>query len=215
MNEVREATTLDLFERWLRDTSCYERALHATWWRDPAGKVFVLEKRRLRERLREVPRELAYRYEGVLCQIFRRAGEPEQRLEQRLDDAWQQVLGEVRSLSDPRHIPSLLWRASSSPAAARVAPLKPKLMLRVFVDEIPDSDERGILRGLAYGGPCSSPLASRETLDLLARAVAALHLQLLRHADELEALSDGVLCPARISLLSPPYRQYEEWLFQS
>jgi len=216
--KAHEATTLVLMDRWVRDSRQFERLIHASWLKDPWAKI-LQEKRsmRLQNRIsRETVHELSDRYQGVLCQILRRIGVPQEQLPGAVAEVWQLAQTAVRTSLDPRRVPEALWTACSSAvrpgAAAGVAEaLKPKLMLRAFVDEIPSSDERGVLRSLAYNFGPLPPQRSRETENTFRGALGLLHEQVLRRAGELEILSDGALSPEQVATFSA--QQYIDWLF--
>ena len=87
-------------------------------------------------------------------------------------------------------------------------------MLRQFVDEVPRSDERGILRVLAYGDSGSRP-EGQEALRLLSLGFSALHQQLLVRIEELAVLTDHTMTSKMIEGFTKPYSQYDIWLFES
>jgi hypothetical protein len=222
--KARRATTLVLMYRWVRDVRRLERLIHASWLRDPWSKI-LQERRRMRLQHRiaqETVPELADRYQGVMYQILSRIGIPREQLPGAFSEVWQLAQTSVRTTLNPRRVPQALWTARSAairPSAAAsqrgaAERLKPKLMLRALVDEIPPCDERGVLRSLAYDFGLEPPQRSREALRALSDALGLLHAQVLHRSSELEVLSDGALSPARVAAFSAPFEQYRDWLFR-
>ena len=125
---------------------------------------------------------------------------------------WQATLDQMRGTRDYRVLSSIVWNAAEAQAGLHQPVLKPKLMLRQFVDEMPDGDERGAIRVLAYGHSGTEP-PGREVLRLLSSGYAVLHTQLIMHIQELDILTDSLFSPELIQRIGSSYVQYEEWLF--
>jgi hypothetical protein len=95
----------------------------------------------------------------------------------------------------------------------KARPIKPKFMLRQFVDEIPSCKDQGILIATAYGPMISPRPSTAEILKSLEFAYAKLHVQVTKWSPELDILTDNEISAAMIAKIVPPYVQYEDWLF--
>jgi hypothetical protein len=197
--------------------SCYkkhDRTLEATllnpiiWFRK--GKI----AERLFEKGKEIKDVLADRYEGVMLQMFNRADAATATL---IKSTWFLAQRRVLTLSDARRFAEVLWDSFLEQTMADISllePLKPKFMLRQFVDEIDEDESRTALRIIAYS---SEPLSvsNRESFTLFQQALPFLHQQLTNHSKELEILTDGVITFSDVQSFHSPYEQYRNWLLRA
>lgn len=200
-----EEGTLDLMKLLLRDIRRHERLARARFFRWPKRKA------RLLVRQRNVTGELMVRYGGVILQILRRRGIAISGFARELVKIAVGLQDGARTLQDPLGFPALFWQVCTGEGGGEVEPLKAKFMLRLFVDELPASEARGVLR-LHYGSLGEAPADDRERLRLLALAYPHLHHEVLRHRKDLEVLTDGVLSPELLDNLKPPFAIYDRWL---
>jgi hypothetical protein len=212
--DFSQAGTLQLARELVRCSQRFERMVYAKGWRDPLwwclGQTFV--KDRMREKLPKLTVELALRYRGVLREMFRSVGMNGGALTEAITEAWLTTVDEMRVTRDYRLFSRIVWRAATAQAGVHPNALKPKLMLRQFVDEMPDCDQRGALRAVGYGEDVAEARA-QEILRLLSSGYSILHDQLLRHSEELDVLTDSLFSTEIIKQFGEPYVQYEEWLF--
>lgn len=89
--------------------------------------------------------------------------------------------------------------------------LKPKFMLRPFVDDLGNSDARGILRSFAYADP---PLKF-DPVGTDVKAACADLCRLLGRVHNVERRTAGVVPPAVLSDETDAVRQVCWWLFGS
>jgi hypothetical protein len=210
-----EKGTLELARELLKCSQRLERMLIANGLSDPFW--WLLRKTGLvkAHMLRKGPAlagELGLRYWGVLRELFRRAGMEERLVPEATVAVWQAVLDQMRGAIDYRAFSAIVWHAAESHAGYHQPAIKPKLMLRQFVDEMPEGDERGAIRVLAYGQVGTEP-PGREVLQLLSSGYGLLHIQLIMHIHELDVLTDNLLSAEFIQQIGSSYVQYEEWLF--
>jgi len=184
------------------------------------GTIFGLRRDHLKERLRQSMAQLGRRYQGILYEILDTAGVPEEYRKDSQIKVWQLAQAQVRRNPLPWRVPSLLWCSCISLSSREdLLPerLRRKLMLRAFIEEIPDSAKRSDLLRLAYQdqGEAFQALGTDErALENLAETYIMLHKQLLRNADRLVDWSDGAFLPGAIAAMAPPYSDFEEWLFE-
>jgi hypothetical protein len=180
------------------------------WWRK---KVLKWKKDGLHKKLRQILDVLTARYEGVLYQMLRHSGVSAGALKSTVTAVWVSCQDKILTLSDYREFSAVLWEAyvSVSPVDART--LRPRFMLRQIVDEMPSSDERGVLIYRAYDKASSIDPPGKEVLAKLNKAYEMLHLELLKQGDDLEILTGGEIALKDIENFKAPFVHYEEWLF--
>lgn len=176
-------------------------------------KWLIRKKHKLRTALAEIMVELANRYEGVFYQMLRKSGKREEELRNSVAAIWIATQDSSRMLQDYKGFPTILWEAYVSQVSLPVTSVKPKFMLRLFVDEMAPSDSRGILKDRAYDKNALNKESGKETLEQLLGGYSALHEQLLRRASDLEVLTDSEIALLVIKDLKEPFLQYERWLF--
>lgn len=190
-----------------------DQVLRAKWWREPLtvwtrGNSVSL----LRARINEVSVELGNRYKGVMAQLLQII-DPRANFEVEVARAWQHV-GEAAITMDHKEFCAYLWHGFvPQHKQDKARPIKPKFMLRQFVDEIPPCKDQGILIATAYGPMIAPPLSAAEILKSLEFAYAKLHVQVTKWSPELNVLTDNEISSAMIAKIVPPYVQYEDWLF--
>jgi hypothetical protein len=153
--------------------------------------------------------ELALRYEGILRQIVSRTFR-----NPRLEDAiavrhrtWLIMAWKIFTMSSRAEFATVLWleiqkqvqlvAGSSLPPC--VEALKKKFFLRQFLEEMPDGEQRGLLRVLAFDVNSSQVPVSDETLRLLNESYRTLHQTLIRQGAKLFDHTGGVWRPAELA----------------
>jgi len=226
MNEewVKETTTLGLVKELIDCKKTYVEIAKARWWSSPRKwwrKSHKLEE--LSQRHQPIADELSKRYEGMLWQMSRRVKESGPLTATEWENCqagiWQLVWDQARTFSNYRRFCGVFWdiclrQFGQFGNAAPLAALRPKFMLRQFVDELDNSDARGLLRGWAYSKQ-ENMLVGKEVLDGLTDAFGVLHRRVLRRLDDLSLLTDGEITPAMARNIQPPYLEYRRWLFKS
>ena len=190
-----------------------DHVLRAKWWREPltvwtrSDNVSLL-----RARINEVSVELGNRYKGVMAQLLQII-DPRANFEVEVARAWQYV-GEAAITMNHKEFCAHLWHGIvRQNQQDKARPIKPKFMLRQFVDEIPSCKDQGILIATAYGPMISPRPSTAEILKSLEFAYAKLHVQVTKWSPELDILTDNEISAAMIAKIVPPYVQYEDWLF--
>lgn len=214
---IEEQGTFTLIEEFVRRSRLFERMLYATILEDPQG-WFLCKMWFLRAGIRhQIPRlagELSVRYRGILREILRRAGTLEVEQQSRMVIIWQKMAADMRMTEDYRTFSKLLWLSVIAAAGYGPESLKPKLMLRQFVDEMPPCEERGVLRALAYGDPGYRP-TGEEALRSLAAAYSILNNALMARENDLPILTDHVFSALLVNQFQDPYVEYDNWLFNA
>jgi hypothetical protein len=203
--------TLRLQSDFIRCNRDYDRALTAT----PLNPLLWVGKERRAEKLSRkldiLEDELEDRYEGITRQMLRR-GKIESATSVKM--IWSMVRTRALTSADDRSLPSLLWRAyleQENAGLAIVNVLRPKFMLRQFVDEIENTSHRDLIRVVAYGGHSDNDF-TRETFTMFTKALGSLHQALLGHASQLEVITDRTFTRSDISGFSDPFSEYRDWL---
>lgn len=216
---IKEATTLGLVTELINSKQTFSEVSGSTWYRHPWQ--WWNKKRRLAELSengRVIAHEISKRFEGILLQMFQRAKAPKSMVQVDWEECqtaiWQLARDNTRNMTDYHRFCAVLWNISLSEigSVATYVALRPKFMLRQFVDEMPSSDERGTLRATAFGR--AGTLSDRETLDSLERAFPILHQQLLSRGKELKSLTDGEITWEKIRDFEEPFAEYRHWLFE-
>jgi len=185
------------------------------WSRLRLRKDPALRELELRQRLNSAAIDLTTRYKGALWELFRRSGITDDLLGDALTAVWMSVQDSASTVSSYKNLPEKLWDAYAGQTDLAILALKPKLMLRAFVDEIPSCDERGALRIVAYGSGLGNRPTDRELLGLLLRAYPRLHREVLRKSKDLSVLTDGALSSSVVADMREPFPEYENWMFRS
>lgn len=167
--DISEKPTLKLFREYAAHVKKLEM-LSAQWWRAPLAWRTESRKRRLRKRHGEISGELAKRYEGVLCQLLLRAQINADDWAAMIVGIWQRVLVDVGTVANYKRFPGRIWIAYEAMTRSEVSVLKPKFMLRPFVDEMGSCDERAAIRLLAFGLKTEGRPRGREILQIITRA---------------------------------------------
>src|SRR5437870_2094028 len=128
-------TTLKLAKMLIEGTKRFENVENAIWWRNPLYTILRTRNRALRVRLDGIQRVLMVRYKGVLYQVFRRMGLTDEQLVRSQVRVWVGFRNRALTMTDPRNFAKCLWELCLTQGKARALALKPKLMLRQFVDE--------------------------------------------------------------------------------
>jgi hypothetical protein len=221
-----------MFRTRLEDVSTWELAdeLHRF-------RRLELEHRRWRfatkaKRACEAAQILVERHSGLLCEITSRAG-----LVMGAGAADKEILelyvmrtvfklrdGTWGNLTRDRFA-TTLWDCVNAQLSAdtvmtavqknSVQNLKPKFMLRQFVDEMPDCSEKGLLMAGIFSVPLSlSALSSSEVRRRLPEVCRKLHRTVLGSSGSVSLLTDGAITDR--DLLQPDInRRYQRWLVLS
>ena len=128
---------------------------------------------------------------------------------------WQLMQSRIRTLQDYRRVPPILWETCASRLGPNIDPLKPKFMLRAFVDELGPSKELGALLSLAFGSQEQPRPDDAIALHLISDALGRLHKVLKDHPDDIGVLTGGTISKKSIRKFVPPFSEYEEWLFRT
>lgn len=186
------------------------------------GKLLRLRRRWIWSSFREGMAELGVRYQGILNEILDTAEVPVGERKNSQVKLWEATLDQVRRNPEPCRVPRFLWSACaamlSRVGAASRERLKRKLMLRAFIEEIPSPEERNSLLRLAYqdqGAAFQDSGPDWELLESLSRSYRLLHEQLSWKADKLTDWSDGALRPRDVAAMTPPFSDFEDWLFET
>lgn len=229
MSEQTSAlSTFVLVQNFLQVSKEYEAIIDPSMLRHPhwalIKKLPFLQWIREKEKARRGARcevflkALMERYKGVSYQIFTRVKSPDEfgKFQRQVGFKIQIV---ALTLRDYRLFSPTLWETYKN-LDVEVNELKPKFMLRQFVDEIPETEPRTTLLLMRYlGGVHALTAVDGGVRKVLERAYALLHQQVESYcrgtagpSDDLERLTAGVFVCEHISGLQPPYRQYHEWL---
>src|SRR4051794_32846998 len=164
---------LDLVERLIRNRrdvdqtrkggSIWSRGAQRLLRRTPDANELRLKLDELKAESQQLNRILRQHYEGIVGEVFRRGSGsgivlPSKTIQEFSAGIFLQFPQQIATLTDPLRFSVVLWKTvdvrlntqfgdSGCAAAMR---LKPKFMLRQFVDDLPNGDARGTLRSLAY-----------------------------------------------------------------
>jgi hypothetical protein len=217
--------TLALARNYVRCARRFEECIHAHLLTNPWRKLWGWKKRRLREKSSKISHELTNRYEGILRELLysHNSHISEDEVKEFITAVWLSASPRLSGLEDYRFFSTIVWQVYEALAEARqlsINPLlKPKFMLRQFVEEIPRRHrrERAVLRQLVFDAitvPTSDDgAADDEVIILRGRAYPLFHLQLLRLAEHLQALTDGVISKEEVANIESPFVQFDDWFF--
>ena len=216
-------TTWSLVRQWVRSQTKVEALSRRRWKRWPLKYLRENFHRRRCAREDGIVDTLSDRYRVVLqeifCEVHRRV--PEASAAAFHGEAWVTVRAGLPGVTAEQAFSTVLWRGIESivqtlgvSAGVRgVQRFKAKVMLRQFVDEMPNCEERGTLRLAVYD---SRPItAGGEALALLDRAYVRLHPVVVRHAENVAELTDAVVLPEILTGLDNDddvIAQYDHWL---
>ena len=220
--------TLQLSQQFLRVSHKYEAVRYASFLRSPfwcvVKKLRLLDKFRvwrigkLRRQRQELIGELAVRYHGMLRQLFDCA-KPGSSFSEYLVQVWHTFQDRASTTRDPRLFSICLWEVQRNCGVniSQISQLKPRLMLKQFVDEMPREEPRAALIALAYGMNVNADEVSLEMARLVKRAYHVLHahVEWRSHVEDLDLLTGTMLSKAAVGNFAPPFVQYHEWLFQT
>jgi hypothetical protein len=202
-NERRLAktATLRLAARLIRAARTDEKLRTSRLW--AWGLVAQIREWRLdrqERRFCEAHDELVGRYSGMLTQLLTHGVGMVN-----IQKAWPSFragLGmrmqmAIRQVEDPRLLSTLLWRetkrqiASQGGSVNELELLKPKFMLRQFLEEVKPKLASDVFRRVYETDSSIQP--SREEAESFEQACDALHAVLVRHAIDLRLLADNAL----------------------
>jgi hypothetical protein len=217
----RQDTTLLLAQRFMQVSKELDSISRAALWREPLWwvlkrtKAFDFIRRRKLNRLvlcsAALLSELSLRYEGVIQDLFTCAGVGTA-LSGYLSRVWIEFQDRATRAQDPRLFSSCLWEIQRG-LGATVDELKPKFMLRQFIDDMPDGEPRAALKLFAYSFRASWPTATREAARMVMEGYALLHNKVCARAEDLEVLTGGVLNARMVDEMRSMHAQYHRWLF--
>jgi hypothetical protein len=171
---------------------------------------------RLNSRLVQLASELTLRYRGILRELWHHAvlsgqcSEPFATTQVRI---WLAVSDQARMRRDPKTLPSVLWRQAVLAFGQELPGAKIRLMLRPFVDAMPDSDSRGLLKNLLYTHLKDPMPADEETVRVLEQGCEPFHRGLVERRRDVASWTDGVVTAEDVDAVRPPYTEYLHWLF--
>jgi hypothetical protein len=213
--ETRRQGTIELAVEFVECSKALDKSLGAKWWNHP---LLYWSKAKdviwLRARINEVSGELGCRYKGVMDQLFQRMGS-NGNFGTAVGKAWYIVRTSALKIRDHRVFSTTLWCAFVASATPETQVLKPKFMLRQFVDEIPSCMEQGVLIAMAYGPRHTTAPSGSEILRGLSISYGLLHAELKKRSSDLSILTDGEISGVTIAAMNPPFVRYEQWLFDS
>lgn len=201
------------------DVICYPNILRNPFrWLAKKLPVFGGRRERKVERLKERSRTLAIelrgRYDGILYQLFYCAGAAAS-FADRFPQVWYKIISMPSLRREHRLFSVYLWEVLADYGAG-IDLLKPKFMLRQFVDQMPAGEPRAALRLLVYERTISPAEVSVSAARLVKGAYLVLHHQVRQQglAGDLELLTGGVLSKEVVETFRVPFAQYHNWLFQ-
>jgi hypothetical protein len=215
-------STLGLARKLVEASTEFELVNSAEWWRKPhwwalkTMKVLdFIRRRRLRALSRyraAVVGELAVRYHGVIRDLFKcaKVATP---FETHWANIWLEIHGRAARTREPGLFSTCLWEVQRR-LGATVQELKPKFMLRQFVDDMPDGGPRAALQLRAYSHEVRWPEASPEAARMAREGYELLHERVRARAENLELLTDGELNAGMVADIRSTHVQYHRWLFQ-
>jgi hypothetical protein len=181
--------------------------------------IATLERRLLRPSSIDVAatkrlKELSLRYHGVISQMLGSQSVPVAEARDRKREVFLTAANLFRSESDPRRYPVALWEAYIQVMGSAPPSLKPKLMLRAFVDEIQSGEERGVLKWIGYDGVSSSGGYTQELRRVEQRGLELLHEQVTAMDTAMDQITDHALKFSEVSRWDGPAAvpKYEAWL---
>ena len=173
---------------------------------------------------------LLQRYGWLMNQLYARLSgsmAPGVSREQYMRSWWRIVRNELPGLKKAENFSSCLWtavagaagRLESDPEFEPVAMLKPKFMLRQFVDEMKDRESTAALRVLAYTALSTdtelTSASAEELADIVYRACLALHDTVTRFGPLLPEMTAGAIDVGGPNDEVTVARRYTAWLFLS
>jgi hypothetical protein len=163
--------------------------------------------------------ELVNRFDGVLRELLRstRPHLSENEIQESITAIWLSANPSFRNLADHRRFSEVLWSAYVAEAeTTENLLLKPKFMLRQFIEELSDGIERDTLLALAFDVREDRlskhiGLTDQDKLSLLSNSYLMLHRKLLQMR-ELAIFTDNTITPEMLQG-KDPIGQYHDWLF--
>lgn len=226
---MRSDGTWSLASQLLKHRRRFERIVHANWFSSPL--LMFRRDSRKDQCLRTIATtmyELGRRYDGVMRQLFQRVHSHSGAANVAGLAAF--LTSVLKGVSDEDHgsyagdlFCPVLWKAMQHDLESRglfadlkaMEPLKPKFMLRQFVDEMPATHRRGVLATAAFGERNGQPAINfgRETLHQLDEAYEELHAAIMRNKTRLARATDAAITEQVLSGQRTPRELYETWLF--
>lgn len=211
---LNSRSTLKLISAVVKATKAFDRIQNANYLTDPINCFYkkIGKAGRVNKQTINICNVLTVRYESILLQMLKQAKVSNNDLERLIPTIWLDVWDNSRKEMDYRYFSQFIWNAYVGKVSTPDHDLKPKLMLRQFVDDIKSCREQGVLLSLAYGDRSTGKL-SREGQQHLNKAYELLHKQLQKHACHLSILTGGVITEGTLSTLDNMIIKYESWLF--
>ena len=219
--KLEKRRTLQLQDDYVDHTQRWQRRAKAwgpSWWRERRQRGPL-------QRADALARVLAQRYEGVMLELMDRCGVPKPSSTDRLDVVWSNASVRVLTVSRAEGVPDphyplapVLWDSVISAlgcAPSPLSPLRPKFMLRQFVEEMPSSEPRGTLLSWAFERHEGSDRLSPREVVQIKEAYALLHQQVEASRYQLEWLTGDELKTQMLDGLRQSFAQYHAWLMDS
>jgi hypothetical protein len=189
---------------------------HPYWWL--LSKIRFLDRKVKKRREAELSEqqiallgELAVRYDGILFQLFDWTSTPVG-FDTEATKIWYKIQGKAVTMRNYLDFSTTLWDVYLK-HGNEIGELKPKFMLRQFVDEMPEGESRTALRSHAYPREVTLTADGREAARMVYEAYPVLHYEVLNLKSDLLRLTGEVLEPGEIAALESPYMRYHDWLF--
>lgn len=214
-----QQNTLLLVKKFLQVSKEFESISYAEWWRKPhwwalkrlsrLDFIRLNKLRALSECRDNLVGELSVRYDGIMHELFTcaRVGAS---FEAHFRRVWIELQGRAVTTRQPGLFSRCLWEIQRRCGVA-VNELKPKFMLRQFVDDMPAGEPRAALRQFAYSYQVEWPKVRPEAARRMKEGYELLHERVCAQRESLEHLTDGVLNAEMVEGIGS--YEYHTWLF--
>jgi hypothetical protein len=213
-------------ERCRTGGSIWKKLLRRMLRLKPNTRKLRQEELRLQSLSALYARELQVRFDGILRELLERTVQPERPSEDDLREflcsVWLVVEGLAASLRDAETFFVFFWsqielvlqtRSDLQQLTPAVVALKPKFMLRPFIDDIRSPDQRRTLCALAYDASVVEVRSDRQQLDILESAYRSLHAVLWARRDQLSRRTGSEIVVDEKTPIIATLARYERWLF--
>jgi hypothetical protein len=223
MVEGDTRSTLHIAREFLKASERYEGITfqatllrHPYWWLLSKFGKGVRQRRQaeLSEKQIALLGELVDRYDGILFQLFTWTGIQVgfDEFDKKAGKIWYKFQVEARDMPSYRDFSTTLWKVYLR-YGNEIAELKPKFVLRQFVDEMLKGEGQAVLRAQAYPRQVALSTVDREVARMIYRSYPVLHARVVNLKSHLLRLTGGVLNREEIDTLEHTYMKYHDWLF--
>jgi hypothetical protein len=176
------------------------------------GKTYAVALKRL---VGDFGNEIQLRFEGLLANLIQRSSD-DVPLRWRVTEGliWAEWIIAMRSINDTRDVSTAVWNAFDVMPGGIDSDLKPKVMLRQFVDGI-DQSQRRTIATTAYGKVVRDPAGfTAEEQNWLLESLNSMVALLNDMRGELERLTDDSLDQAFLAREDAEKKQQlRDWLY--